>query len=90
MIKMMLMIITTLMIMIMMALAMMMMKIIMMMMMTIMLIMIMIIVRFVSLRPHVFTLSPTDMKLLNHEHRVSFLYSITIGIIIIIIIMLTF
>ena len=27
--------------------------------------------RFVSLRPHVFTLSPTDMKLLNHEHRVS-------------------
>jgi len=27
--------------------------------------------RFVSLRPHVFTISPTDMKLLNHEHRVS-------------------
>merc|ERR1719309_1063335 len=27
--------------------------------------------RFVSLRPHLLTLSPTDMKLLNHEHRVS-------------------
>ena len=26
--------------------------------------------RFVSLRPHIFTISPTDMKLLNHEHRV--------------------
>ena len=27
--------------------------------------------RFVSLRPHMFTLSPMDMKLLNHEHTVS-------------------
>ena len=27
--------------------------------------------RFVSLRPHMFTLSPLDMKLLNHEHTVS-------------------
>eukprot|EP00092_Neocalanus_flemingeri_P037943 GFUD01041300.1.p1 GENE.GFUD01041300.1~~GFUD01041300.1.p1 ORF type:complete len:517 (-),score=125.30 GFUD01041300.1:18-1568(-) len=27
--------------------------------------------RFISLRPHIFTLSPTDMKLLNYEHKVS-------------------
>ena len=27
--------------------------------------------RFISLRPHLFTLSPLDMKLLNYEHRVS-------------------
>ena len=27
--------------------------------------------RFISLRPHVFTLSPNDMKLLNYEHTVS-------------------
>jgi len=27
--------------------------------------------RFISLRPHLFTLSPADMKLLNYEHTVS-------------------
>ena len=32
--------------------------------------------RFVSLRPHVFTISPTDMKLLNHEHRVNITWHI--------------
>ena len=26
--------------------------------------------RFISLRPHLFTLSPADMKLLNYEHTV--------------------
>ena len=26
--------------------------------------------RFLALRPHILTLSPSDMKLLNHEHRV--------------------
>ena len=27
--------------------------------------------RFISLRPHLFHLSPLDMKLLNYEHKVS-------------------